>query len=83
MTLVAITGIEDPLYPNICKAATTCYHMGVIIKMCIGDNIPTSCLITTQCSIYTAGGIIMGGPVFHALDSHECIEAIPCLQVLV
>ena len=81
MTLVAITGIEDPLHPGVREAITTCHRVGVTIKMCTRDNILTAHSIT-QCGIYTAGGIIMEGPFFRTLDPHECLEIVPCLQVL-
>ena len=82
MTLVAITGIEDPLRPSVRKAVASCHHAGVTIKMCTRDNVLTARLIATQCGIYTAGGIIMEGPVFRALDPHERLEVVPRLQVL-
>ena len=83
MTLVAITGIEDPLCPGVRKAITTCHRAGVTIKMCTGDSgALTARSIATQCGIYTAGGIIMEGPFFRALDPHERLEVVPRLQVL-
>jgi len=82
MTLVAITGIEDPLRPGVREAVTECHKAGVTIKMCTGDNVLTARSIATQCGIYTAGGIIMEGPFFRALDPHERIEVVPRLQVL-
>ena len=82
LTLVAITGIEDPLRPNVREAVATCHHAGVTIKMCTGDNVLTARSIATQCGIYTAGGIIMEGPVFRALDQQERLEVVPRLQVL-
>ena len=82
MTLVAITGIEDPLRPGVREAVATCHRAGVTIKMCTGDNVLTARSIATQCGIYTAGGIIMEGPFFRALDPHERLEVVPRLQVL-
>ena len=57
MTLVAITGIEDPLRPGVGEAVAPCHHAGVTVK------------------------IIMEGPVFRALDPHDCTEVVPRLQV--
>ena len=82
MTLVAITGIEDPLRPGVREAVATCHHAGVTVKMCTGDNVLTARSIATQCGIYTAGGIIMEGPVLRALDPQERTKVIPCLQAL-
>jgi Ca2+-transporting ATPase len=50
--------------------------------MCTGDNVLTARSIATQCGIYTAGGIIMEGPAFCALDDAERMEVVPRLQVL-
>ena len=82
MTLVAITGIEDPLRPGVCEAVASCHHAGVTIKMCTGDNVLTARPTATQCGIHTAGGIIMEGPFFRALDPHDRTEVVPRLQVL-
>ena len=82
MTLVAITGIEDPLRPDSCDAISTCHRAGVTVKMCTGDNVFTARSIAIECGIYTPGGIIMEGPAFRALDPHERIEVVPRLQVL-
>ena len=82
MTLVAITGIEDPLRPGVRDAVSSCHHAGVTVKMCTGNNVLTARSIATECGIYTTGGIIMEGPVFRALDPHERIEIVPRLQVL-
>ena len=50
--------------------------------MCTGDNVLSARSIAAQCGIYTAGGIIMEGPVFRALDDAERMEVVPRLQVL-
>jgi Ca2+-transporting ATPase len=82
MTLVAITGIEDPIRPCSRDAVAACHRAGVAVKMCTGDNVLTARSIATECGIYTAGGIIMEGPAFRALDPHERIKVVPRLQVL-
>ncbi|KDN34569.1 hypothetical protein RSAG8_12350, partial [Rhizoctonia solani AG-8 WAC10335] len=82
LTLIAITGIEDPLHPGVKEAIAKCHGAGVMIKMCTGDNVLMACLITSQCGIFMAGGIIMEGPVFHCLSPAEQHEIIPHLQVL-
>lgn len=82
LTLIAITGIEDPLRPGVRDAVATCRKAGVTVKMCTGDNVLTARSIATQCGIYTAGGIIMEGPVFRHLSNHEMLEVVPRLQVL-
>ena len=82
MTLLAITGIEDPLRPGVKDAVENCAKAGVQVKMCTGDNVLTARSIATQCGIYTAGGIIMEGPVFRNLSDADMNEIVPRLQVL-
>ena len=82
LTLIGIVGIEDPLRPGVREAVAECAKAGVVIKMCTGDNVLTARSIATQCGIYSAGGIIMEGPVFRLLTEAQRIEVVPRLQVL-
>ncbi|KAL0574047.1 plasma membrane calcium [Marasmius crinis-equi] len=82
MTLIGITGLEDPLRPGVREAVDKCHRAGVTVKMCTGDNVLTARSIASQCGIFTQGGIIMEGPVFRKLLQHEMIEIVPRLQVL-
>ncbi|KAK4688429.1 P-type Ca2+ transporter type 2C, partial [Tremellales sp. Uapishka_1] len=82
MTLIAITGIEDPLRPGVREAVQQCQHAGVAIKMCTGDNVLTARSIANQCGIFTPGGIVMEGPVFRALSDADRLELVPRLQIL-
>jgi Ca2+-transporting ATPase len=82
LTLIAITGIEDPLREGVRDAVLKCQRAGVSVKMCTGDNVLTARSIATQCGIFTPGGIIMEGPVFRQLSQTEMIELVPRLQVL-
>lgn len=82
MTLLGIVGIEDPLRPGVRDAVALCQQAGVTIKMCTGDNVLTARSIALQCGIYTAGGIIMEGPVFRQLSPQEMLDVVPRLQVL-
>ncbi|KAG6914569.1 hypothetical protein DXG01_016573 [Tephrocybe rancida] len=68
LTLIGITVIEDPLWPGVQEAVAKCYCAGVTIKMCTGNNVLTARSITTQCGIFTPGGVIMEGPVFMKLN---------------
>ncbi|KAG2361782.1 hypothetical protein BDR07DRAFT_1485475 [Suillus spraguei] len=76
MTLIGIVGIEDPLRDGVREAVADCHKAGVTVKMCTGDNVLTARSIATQCGIYTAGGIIMEGPVFRQLDESQMLEII-------
>lgn len=82
LTLIGITGIEDPLRDGVREAVANCQKAGVAVKMCTGDNVLTARSIALQCGIYTAGGIIMEGPIFRQLSQPEMLEVIPRLQVL-
>ncbi|KAF8149645.1 calcium-translocating P-type ATPase [Pholiota molesta] len=82
LTLIGITGIEDPLRDGVPEAVMKCHQAGVTVKMCTGDNVLTARSIATQCGIFTKGGIIMEGPVFRQLSQSERIEIVPRLQVL-
>ncbi|KAG6888833.1 hypothetical protein C0995_005708 [Termitomyces sp. Mi166 len=82
LTLIGITGIEDPLRPGVRDAVAKCHHAGVTIKMCTGDNVLTARSIALQCGIFTSGGIIMEGPHFRKLTKADRIEIVPRLQVL-
>ncbi|CAE6502848.1 unnamed protein product [Rhizoctonia solani] len=82
LTLIAITGIEDPLRPGVKEAVAKCHGAGVSIRMCTGDNVLTARSIASQCGIFTAGGIIMEGPMFRRLSPAEQRKIVPCLQVL-
>ncbi|GLB40161.1 putative this magnesium-dependent enzyme catalyzes the hydrolysis of ATP coupled with the transport of calcium [Lyophyllum shimeji] len=82
LTLIGITGIEDPLRSGVRDAVAKCHRAGVTVKMCTGDNVLTARSIATQCGIFTPGGIIMEGPVFRKLNQAERVEIVPRLQVL-
>ncbi|KIJ66705.1 hypothetical protein HYDPIDRAFT_26133 [Hydnomerulius pinastri MD-312] len=82
LTLIGIAGIEDPLRDGVRVAVADCHKAGVTVKMCTGDNVLTARSIASQCGIFTAGGIIMEGPVFRQLSDKEMLEVVPRLQVL-
>lgn len=82
LTLIGITGVEDPLHDSVCEAVAKCQKAGVTVKMCTGDNVITACLIALQCGIHTEGGIIIEGPFFRQLSEMKMLNVISCLQVL-
>lgn len=82
MTLIAITGIEDPLRPGVREAVEKCQLAGVAVKMCTGDNVLTARSIASQCGIFTAGGVVMEGPLFRKLSDSDRLEIAPRLQIL-
>ena len=82
LTLITVTGIEDPLRPGVHEAVKQCQHAGVQVKMCTGDNVLTARSIANQCGIFTSGGVIMEGPMFRKLSDTERLEVVPRLQIL-
>ena len=82
LTLIGITGIEDPLRDGVREAVADCKMAGIRVTMCTGDNVLTAQSITQQCSIYTTGGIIMDGPHFRTLSPDIMRNIVPRLRVL-
>jgi len=82
LTLIGITGIEDPLRKGVREAVAKCKNAGVRVTMCTGDNVLTARSIAQQCDIYTSGGIIMEGPHFRMLSPDVMKAIAPRLQVL-
>jgi Ca2+-transporting ATPase len=82
LTLIGITGIEDPLRECAREAVTKCKNAGVRVTMCTGDNVFTARSIAQQCNIYTSGGIITEGPHFRMLSPDVMKAIAPRLQVL-
>lgn len=82
LTLFGLVGIMDPLREGVTKAVADCQSAGVIVRMVTGDNVNTAKAIATECGIYTAGGLVMEGPVFRRLSDYEMKDILPNLQVL-
>ncbi len=51
LTLLAITGIEDPLRPEVAPAIAKCNRAGIDVRMCTGDNLDTAVAIASRCGI--------------------------------
>ena len=54
LTLIGITGIEDPLRPSVVGAIVKCNTAGVDVRMCTGDALATAVAIAKQCGILRA-----------------------------
>ena len=74
LTLIAITGIEDPLRDGVCEVVAKCQKASVTIKMCTGDNVLTAHSITLRYGIYIKGGIITEGLPSGCLARRECLR---------
>jgi len=82
VTLIGITGTEDPLREGVGEAVAKCKNAGVRVTMCTGDNVLTAWSVAQQCNIYTPDGIIMKGPHFRMLSPDVMKAITPRLQVL-
>ena len=51
LTMVAITGIEDPVRPEVPRSIDQCQKAGITVRMVTGDNIVTARSIATKCGI--------------------------------
>ncbi|KAN0105567.1 HAD-like domain containing protein [Russula decolorans] len=80
LTLIGITGIEDPLREGVREAVAKCKNAGVRVTMCTGENVLTARSIAHRCNIYTPGGIIMEGPHFCMFSPEIMIAIAPRLQ---
>ena len=82
MVFLGVVGIQDPLRTGVTDAVRDCQGAGVFVRMVTGDNMLTAKAIATDCGIYTAGGLVMEGPVFRKLSTKQLNQVIPRLQVL-
>jgi P-type Ca2+ transporter type 2B len=51
LTLIGITGIKDPLRPEIIDAVKKCKRAGIMVRMVTGDNYNTAVAIAKECGI--------------------------------
>lgn len=65
MTAIAITGIQDPVRPEVREAIEKCQRAGITVRMVTGDNINTARSIATSC------GILKPGSDFLALEGKD------------
>jgi len=93
MCLIAITGIEDPVRPEVPRAIEQCRQAGIDVRMVTGDNITTARSIARKCGILRPEDqnlIAMEGPDFRArvtnadgtINQAELDRIWPFLRVL-
>jgi P-type Ca2+ transporter type 2B len=51
LTMIGITGIKDPLRPEIVGAIQKCKSAGITVRMVTGDNFNTAIAISKECGI--------------------------------
>lgn len=54
-----MTGIKDPLRPEVPAAIARCKDAGIIVRMVTGDNKLTATRIAQDCGILSDDGIAM------------------------
>ncbi|KAI9293093.1 calcium-translocating P-type ATPase, partial [Neoconidiobolus thromboides FSU 785] len=81
-SFLGVVGIEDPLRDGVPEAVEACRKAGVTVRMVTGDNVLTAKSIARKCGIYSEGSVIMEGPEFRKLSSHQMEFVIPRLRVL-
>ncbi|KAL0223577.1 hypothetical protein P9112_002967 [Eukaryota sp. TZLM1-RC] len=82
LTLIAITGIKDPVRPEVPGAVEQCKKAGITVRMLTGDNIETARFIAKECGILTDSGVALTGPELRHLTSEEYDQLLPKLQVV-
>lgn len=82
MTFAGMFGIRDPLRREVVESVRQCQSAGVFVRMVTGDNFLTAKAISSECGIYTAGGIALDGPTFRRLTPDQLDLVLPRLQVL-
>ncbi|KAK8871058.1 hypothetical protein M9Y10_008971 [Tritrichomonas musculus] len=82
LTIIGITGIKDPLRPEVPHAIELCKQAGVIVRMVTGDNINTAISIARECGILSEDGHAMLGKEFSSMSKVQLIDKLPKLQVM-
>jgi len=82
-TWIAVTGIKDPVRPEVPDAVSAVQKAGVVVRMVTGDHIETAKFIARECGILTAKHhIAMLGSEFRNLSDEQKSEVLPNLRVL-
>mmetsp|Transcript_18500 Transcript_18500/g.32066 ORF Transcript_18500/g.32066 Transcript_18500/m.32066 type:complete len:1142 (+) Transcript_18500:48-3473(+) len=90
LTLLAITGIQDPIRVEVPDAVASCRKAGIQVRMVTGDNKNTAVAIARKCGLLRSNGEceegeVMEGAEFRkmAAENPERLQAlIPKLRVL-
>ncbi|XP_013411879.1 plasma membrane calcium-transporting ATPase 2 [Lingula anatina] len=78
LTLIAITGIEDPVRPEVPEAIRKCQRAGITVRMVTGDNINTARSIATKCGIIHPGDdfLVLEGGDFNKQVKNDHDEVV-------
>ncbi|XP_074644594.1 plasma membrane calcium-transporting ATPase 2-like isoform X2 [Tubulanus polymorphus] len=92
LTCICVTGIEDPVRPEVPDAIKKCQHAGITVRMVTGDNVNTARSIATKCGIINPGSdfLVLEGKEFNRrirdendeVQQHLLDKVWPQLRVL-
>merc|ERR1719233_552326 len=82
-TWLGVTGMKDPVRPEVPDAVSAVQNAGVVVRMVTGDHIETAKFIARECGILTAKHhVAMLGSEFRKLSDEEKTQLLPNLRVL-
>lgn len=82
-TWLTVTGIKDPVRPEVPDAVAAVQRAGVVVRMVTGDHIETAKFIARECGILTASHhVAMLGSEFRNLSDEQKNQVLPNLRVL-
>merc|ERR1719233_810266 len=82
-TWLGVTGMKDPVRPEVPDAVSAVQNAGVVVRMVTGDHIETAKFIARECGILTANHhVAMLGSEFRKLSDEEKTQVLPNLRVL-
>jgi Ca2+-transporting ATPase len=67
---LGLVGLEDPIRPEVPSAIAECHAAGIRVVMITGDHPATALAIARQAGL-SAGGAVMTGPEFSALNDEQ------------
>lgn len=78
LTLLCLTGIKDPVRPEVPGAVLACKRAGITVRMVTGDNIDTATFIAKECHIVEDGVdfVAMTGPEFALKSDNEIKDLV-------
>eukprot|EP01084_Bolivina_argentea_P295942 509620_1 len=83
MIWICVSGIADPVRPEVPDAVSTCHRAGIIVRMVTGDHLETAKHIAKQCGILTCSDhVCMTGKEFRELSESDKKKLLPRLRVL-
>ena len=82
LTLLAVTGIKDPVREDVPSSVKRVHGAGVRVIMITGDKLETARTIARECGILDDDANSIQGPDFRKLSLEEQKELLKTLQVM-